>query len=379
METTVQLDVVQGAIDQAARYLISSIQSNGMFRYRINTNTTVRIRPKYDILHHAGCIHALSMYHRQKPSQTTYDAIKQVGQYLCKEAIQPIPGERSILAVWSRPDIHNTTKPLQAKLECTGLGLIGLLSMETFHHEFIPLEYLRALGRFIVHMQPDEDSFYSRYVPLLGGYTDQKPLINYPSEVILGLVLLYEKDPSNIWLETAYNALAYMANYRKHIVNIPADSWALLATQKILSLNVLDRFSISEDLLMTHAIQICEAILQQQVHAPRRPHYDGGFVEDGRIIPTATWLEGLLAALSFLPTDYEITQRIRTAVNRGMRFLLKAQIHDGEFVGAVPWAVGKLRAKRSIAADFNQRATEVRIDYVQHTMSAWMQYLALAQ
>lgn len=378
METTVQIDVVQGAIDQAAKYLISNIQPSGMFRYRINTNTAVKIRPKYDILHHAGCVHALSMYCQQQPSETTHAAIKRVGRYLCKEAIQPIPGEDNILAVWSRPDIHNTTKPLQARLEGTGLGLLALLSLDTFHNGLIPLEYLRALGRFIVYMQPGEESFYSRYVPLLGGFTDQQQLHHYPSEVILGLVILYEKDPSNIWLETAYNALVCLVNHRQATNNTPADPWALLATEKILSLENLDRTAISQELLITHAIQICETMLQQQVHSPRHPQYDGGFLQDGRTTLTATWLEGLLAALSFLPTDYEITKRIQTAVTRGVKFLLKAQITDGEFIGAVPRAVGKLRSRHSTAADFNQRVTEVRIDYVQHTMSAWMQYLALA-
>ena len=89
METTLKIDVVQGAIDQAAQYLINSIQDNGMFRYRINTNADVKIRPKYDILHHAGCMYALSMYHQRQPSETTHAAIKRLGRYLCKETIQP--------------------------------------------------------------------------------------------------------------------------------------------------------------------------------------------------------------------------------------------------------------------------------------------------
>ncbi|MEM7062661.1 MAG: hypothetical protein AAF572_05810 [Cyanobacteria bacterium P01_B01_bin.77] len=379
METTVQIDVVQGAIDQAAKYLINNIQTNGMFRYRINTNTEVKLRPKYDILHHAGCVHALSMYHQQHPNEITHVAIKRVSRYLCKEAIRPIPGERNILAVWSRPDIHHTTKPLQARLESTGVGLLALLSLDAFHNGLVPLEYLRALGRFVIYMQPDTESFYSSYVPLLGGYTEQQPLYHYPSEVILGLVMLYEKDLSITWIETAYNALVYLIKHRQQLNSIQADPWLLLTMEKILSLESIDQLSISKDLLITHAIQICDTMLQHQVYAPKRALYDGGFVQDGRTSPTATWLEGLLAALTFLPTDYEITTRIRTAVNRGVKFLLRAQIRDGEFVGAVPRAVGKLRARRSHAAEFNQRATEIRIDYVQHTMSAWMQYLTVAQ
>lgn len=374
METTLKIDVVQGAIDQAAQYLINSIQDNGMFRYRINTNANVRIRPKYNILHHAGCMYALSMYHQRQPSKTTYAAIQRIGRYLCKETIQPVPGESNILAVWSRPDIHKTTKPLQAKLAGTSIGLLALLSWDRFKKNLIPLAYLQALGRFITYMQTEE-TFYSAYVPLLRGRTDPQPLHQYPTEAVLGLVMLYEKDRSDLWLTQAYDQLAYLAQYCQQTNNVSADPWILLATQKILSFKNLEGFSISKELLINHAIQICEIILQQQVNDLRQPHYDGSFGKDGRTVSTAIWLEGLLAALSFLPKDEEITPRVQTAVTRGISFLLKAQITDGEFVGAIPRAVRELRPRH--AAD--QQATEVRIDYVQHAMNAWMQYLALVR
>ena len=256
------------------------------------------------------------------------------------------------------------------------MGLLALLSWDRVQKNLIPLAYLRALGRFMIYMQAEE-SVYSAYVPLLGGRTDSQPLTQYPTEALLSLVMLYEKDRSDLWLTQAYGQLAYLAQYREQTNNIPADPWTLLAIKKILSFKDLEGFSISQELLINHAIQICKVILQQQVHDPRQSRYDGGFGKDGRTVPTAIWLEGLLAALSFLPRNQDIAARIRAAVTRGINFLLRAQIADGEFVGAIPRAVGKLRSRR--ASDFNQRATEIRIDYVQHTMNAWMQYLTLAQ
>ena len=379
METTVQIDVVQGAIDQAAYYLVTNIQSNGMFRYRINTNTTVKVKPKYDIAHHAGCIHALSRYYQRRPSDITYRAIESAGKYLCKEAIRPIPGESDILAVWSRPDIDNTTKPLQAKLGGTGLGLVALLSIESFYCDLITLEQLRALGRFIIYMQREAGDFYPQYVPVASGRTDKWQSSCYPGEAALGLMMLYERDPSISWLTSAYSALAYLARSQERIASISTDYWALLAIEKILSQHHPEQSFVSKELLVNYAIKICEAILQQQIHAPRRPRYHGGFVQNGRTMPTAAWLEGLLAALSFLPTEYEITKRIRTAVMGGVKFLLEAQINNGDFVGAIPRATGKIRLGRpAVAAEFNRRVTEVRIDYVQHAMGAWMQYLAMA-
>ena len=131
---------------------------------------------------------------------------------------------------------------------------------------------------------------------------------------------------------------------------------------------------MSRALLVNHAIQICETMIREQIDDPDRPKYDGGFSEDGRTTPTATRLEGLLAALSFLPRNHEIHKRINSSVPRGISFLIRAQIKEGEFTGAMPRAVGKKRGNSSDAKKFNRRATEVRIDYIQHAMCAMMQY-----
>jgi hypothetical protein len=156
---------------------------------------------------------------------------------------------------------------------------------------------------------------------------------------------------------------------------VPADHWALLATEKLLSLENIDEVPVPRELLVNHAIQISEAILQDQIEDPERPEYDGGFTEDGRTTPTATRLEGLQAALNVLPPDHELRRRIETAVPRGISFLLRAQVSEGEFSGAYPRAVGKIDPDLPDADAFNRRATEVRIDYVQHALSAMIQYL----
>ena len=53
---------------------------------------------------------------------------------------------------------------------------------------------------------------------------------------------------------------------------------------------------------------------------------------------------------------------------------MKAQIIDGALAGGFPRAVTKLEGNTEYTHNFNRRATEVRIDYVQHTLSALMQY-----
>jgi hypothetical protein len=90
-------------------------------------------------------------------------------------------------------------------------------------------------------------------------------------------------------------------------------------------------------------------------------------------------LEGLLAALSFLPPNHEIRKRINFSLHRGISFLLRAQIKEGEFIGAMPRAVGRKCGNSSDVEKFNRRVSEVRIDYIQHAMSAMIKYQQLAK
>ncbi len=53
-----------------------------------------------------------------------------------------------------------------------------------------------------------------------------------------------------------------------------------------------------------------------------------------------------------------------------MNFLLRAQITKGKYSGGIPRAVGRLSSNKA----FNRRIREIRIDYVQHALSAMVQY-----
>jgi hypothetical protein len=64
-----------------------------------------------------------------------------------------------------------------------------------------------------------------------------------------------------------------------------------------------------------------------------------------------------------------LRERIASAAAAGIEFLLRAQVDAGEFRGAIPQAYP--------AADPRGEANEVRIDYVQHALSAFIQYLEL--
>jgi hypothetical protein len=83
-------------------------------------------------------------------------------------------------------------------------------------------------------------------------------------------------------------------------------------------------------------------------------------------------MEGLLAALEFLPADATgLRARIQAAVDLGIAFLLRAQFASGPYAGGMPEAMA---GARSIMFKAAPGARDIRIDYVQHALSAWLRY-----
>ena len=373
---TTQTQSIQTAIKRSAKYLQKSVKENGMFEYRINMDPSIKVKRKYNILRHAGAIYAMSQYLELYPQDYEMrSAIERAGKYLRDEAIEPVSGKENMLAVWSKPQVNNSGKPLQAKLGGTGLGLVALLSIEKFHPGFTTMPDLQKLGRFIVYMQKEDGSFYSKYIPSEGGLQDRWKSIYYPGEAALGLLMLYEKDKSEVWANSAYKTLEYLANSNLNQENVQVDHWTLLATEKMLSVEGFYLIHPQIDLLLAHSARICEAIIDQQIISHPYPEFRGGFSKDGRITPSSIRLEGLLAATSVLTLQYRELSGIDRAIHRGMSFLLNAQIKDGKYAGAYPRALKKINKNSDDIRHFNRRVTEIRIDYVQHTLSAMIGYL----
>lgn len=363
------------AIRQSRSYLVNHSDENGMFVYRVNMNPDVNVSRKYNILRHAGTIYALSMYYDLHPDPEVKNVINRSVRYLLDDAIDSVPGKENMFAVWSMPEVNRNSKVPEAKLGGAGLGLVALLSAERIYPGITSLGTLRGLGNFIVSMQKEDGSFYSKYIPSSGGPDDSWTSLYYPGEAALGLLMLYEKDGSEIWLDAAYKALIYLAEVRKGKNNIPADHWALLATEKLLTLEGYRISTESKGMLVNHTKQICESILEDHIPQSDTPERAGGFSKDGRTAPAATRLEGLLAAKNIIPDEEEICERIDAAIKNGISFLLRAQVKDGQFAGGIPRAVSQLKGSSSRVNEFNRRSTEIRIDYVQHAMCSMMQYM----
>jgi len=356
---------LSSAIDISAKYLERSCDTTGRFAYLVDTDTG-QISPSYNIVRHAGTIYALAMLNRLHPDSNAVSAMVRAANFMRANHIGPDSRSHG-LAVWSNP----IPMPQVAELGAAGLGLVALTGVERAQPNTILLAHLQGLGRFVLFLQKPDGSFYSKYRGDTGPVLDWHSLY-YPGEAALGLVDLYELDHSREWLIAAGRALAYLARSRVGPQELPPDHWALIATAKFLPYYDRSACPASRAELLQHATRICDRFLREQITNAPDPRLNGGFDPGGRTTPTAIRLEGLLAALEFLPeSDTELRARIKTAVQLGVAFLINAQITSGPYAGGMPGAV--LEAGTAGASD-SRSASRVRIDYVQHALSAWLRY-----
>ncbi len=364
------------AIDSAAAYLTDASGKTGQFVYLVDLDLDKRPAPAYNTLRHAGTIYAMTEYQKRSPHAETAAAILRATGFLRRETMAPIPLRSDLLAVWSHPEITRGSSPVQAKLGGAGLALVALTQVETLFKGTVPLDDLRRLARFILYMQKDDGSFYSKYIPKEGGRNDEWTSLYYPGEAALGLVLLYELDPDSVWLQGAADAIGYLARKRAGKRNVEADHWALLATARLLPVYDECTPPIPREGVIRHAIQIVKEILESREEYPADSPRQGGLRRDGTTTPTSTRLEGLQAALPYLPdSEEDLRARIEQVCQDGIAFLLRSQVKEGRYAGAIPHAIAPLPPDHpDFTREFNNQVREVRIDYVQHALSAMIAY-----
>jgi hypothetical protein len=256
-----------------------------------------------------------------------------------------------------------------------GLALLAMASAESARPGTVPVDEMQGLATLGHFLQRRSGEFYGSFMPTHGG---RQPLqvVFYPGEMMLGWLSLYEVQPDPRLLEASVKGLEFLARERASEGGAPSDHWALLATAKLFAIADRQKVPIPRELLMNHALQICHQILDIDFVPPLFPEFEGALTARGGVTPTAVRLEGLLAALTFLPADHPIRPHVESAVHRGIDFLLRAQVKDGEFAGGMPFAIMALPDNGSAEArQFNRQQTEIRIDYVQHALSALVQYL----
>ncbi|MHC4871141.1 MAG: prenyltransferase/squalene oxidase repeat-containing protein [Planctomycetota bacterium] len=364
------------AAELAAGYLISNQKKDGSFIY-VNHPEIEKQGSKYNILRHAGTIYALASYGRDFPSEKLTQCIIRSAGYLQKNISFFAPDKCAVFSHWSESRKYRT---LQAKLGGAGLALISLIHAEKVRTGLTSSETLNGLAEFILFMQEGDGSFYSKYIK---GTGKDKRFISlyYPGEAMLGLMLLYESDNNDRWFRAAVRGMLYLAETRKKSGYYPADHWALLATEKIIKnwKKIKNYTAKDRQEILEHAAAVAGKLKERQLLEFKNKVLFGSYLADGRVCPAATRLEGLLALAVTPGIDENFRKEITASCAAGIEFILNSQLTRGRFAGGFPRAVIKKNSSSADDTSFNFRADEIRIDYVQHSLSAIMQYYYLAQ
>jgi len=364
-------DSLSKSINLSANYIDTFSKPNGMFDYEVDIVTGNVSNRDYNILRHAGTMYALANSYLVNKNKKSLDTLENSTKFLKTCCIKPVDNNKDILGIWSLKSINKSLRTDKLKLGGTGLGLVALLSMEKIRPGLTDKDTLRKLGNFILFMQKEEGNFYSRYIPP-AGKDDSWTSLYYPGEAALGLVMLYEYDPQPKWFNHAVKVLTYLAKSRKNVQKVPPDHWALLATAKIIEISKKQNLEIPNDLLINHGKQVVNGIVAGVPAYSKDDPNSGCLTRDCRTTPSSTRLEGLISFYKVLgPQDTELKEKIATISHNGIEFLIRTQIKDGPYKGAIPsvYIDDITLLKKS-----SRRQIVVRIDYVQHALSAFLDY-----
>ncbi len=346
----------------AVDYLRRHLDPDGRFKYTVEVDGTPRGR-SYNVLRHAGTIYGMALYDEFSPEPATRQAILQSTRYLLRNYVRPVTNHLGMRAVFSLPGEEIDGPRPQIKLGGCALGLIALIKARALDAGAVEPGVLRELGNFILFMQEGNGHFRSK-CDEEGLFFEGFESAYYPGEAILALTLLHEVDPDPRWLEAALRGVHYLAERRKEVPidQLPNDHWLMIAIAALLpKWETAHEPIISRQRLLDHSLAIGTMMLHEQWRTSWIPGLSGAFTPDGAVTPSATRLEGLVALYRVLPHDHPRRQSLLRAIERGLVYVGRAQIREGKAKGGFPGGWGILP---------NGLRSAVRIDYVQHALSA---------
>jgi hypothetical protein len=355
----------RGTLTASARaggdYLVRMQKEDGSFHYMYDAATDRSQDDEYNILRHAGTAFSLFDLYAHTKEARYLTAANRAIDYL-KTRFKPA-GESNAVYV-----LDNDGK---AKLGANGLALLAMARQLELDPNSADRAASMKLANQILTMQEPDGSFIS-YHRVLGDEPEGSTSLYYPGEAILGLVEFYRHTPAEKrLLDAAIRAADFLIESQREMPELPPDAWLMQALEALHKLKPDPKY-------VQHAIAIAEAMLRDQYtgeETPERYMGDkniGGFGPgEPRSTPAAARSEGILAGyrMARAANDPRVATLL-AALKSSARFQLAHQFTKDD--------VGWLPAPEQAAGGFrgSLSSTRVRIDYVQHNISA---LLGLAQ
>ncbi|MFY0691016.1 MAG: hypothetical protein JXR14_03745 [Paracoccaceae bacterium] len=354
-------------VRDAAQYLQKYQRKSGKFTYRVRPDAKP-VKPDYNVLRHAGTVYALCQARGMVGAELD-DAIDRGLEYLWRWYLVPIPGPKMQYAIAAaRPGKRNDDV---TKIGSMGLVLIAASSMHRPMTEF-ERDACAGMVRYVQNLIRPDGSMISKLNFRTGEVSDFVSLY-YPGEVSLGLLLYGVRFGDKAATATAIRIIEYLAKTRRKDVRVPPDHWALLATSKAFELARAGEIKLSKaatDRLYVHATQVIAELLRA---AEAGQTEIGSLVSDGHCCAIGTRLEGMTAMQPWLKErGYEHLEQLDFFIEMGIAYVIEAQYRKGKLKGGVPWV-----SPNHPRYDPLDQSPEVRIDTVQHNISAVLGGLAL--
>jgi len=338
----------------AGEYLTRMVGKDGKFAYHYKADTGVSAQ-SYNILRHAGTTYSMYELYEVTGDKTLLAAAERALKYLYKHVVE------APATVQGRSYVADEG---MVKLGGAGLAAVAIAKAIETTGNREHLTVLRRLGRWMQSVQDSKTGeFHIHFQTWPAGVKLNRKSIYYPGEAILGLIRLHQLDPDGGWLTSAEMGARYLAeSYQGK--ELPADHWLLYGLNDIHAVT-------GDEVLLKHGMAIAlEAIVAKQRDDDVLPRdWAGSFYTPPRSTPTATRMEGLCAAyfLAKRANATDKTERMLPAIRRGINFSLQCQLmpETAMFMAQPAVAMGGIRGEL--------QGFGVRIDYVQHTMSALLQ------
>lgn len=339
-------------------YLVGHQFENGEFGYTYRPwNDTYE--DDYNLLRHAGtCYALLELY-----GATADERFRHAGEIgieaLLRYARPPRKDD-------PRATFEAIVGPEEAaKVGGAGLAILALVEYERTTGDSRWQERAANLAGFLLHQLELSGHFVSKY--FYGDKGDNVDSIYYPGEAILALVRLYRLRSDDRLLEAATRAARWLITVRDRKVTderLPHDHWLLMGLNELVALT-------SDDLFRAHAFRIADAIVAKQHTTPPHPDWTGGFYVPPRSTPTATRSEALVAACDLAARSGVDRSVYLEALAKSTAFQRRCQFDrfNTWFLPRPDLATGGFRG--------NLTSWEIRIDYVQHSVSSLLGFRSL--
>lgn len=314
-----------------ADYLAQLVDGDGRFKYRFDP-VSGSVAEGYNVLRHCGAVWAmLEAGEHGDAKEKIRDAGFRAITYLLNEFMHFSPDYRHACIVENN----------SIKLGGNALAIMAMLSVYRATGDDILKTLSESLGKYILKdLKPDGDFVHKRYLTS-GKISDFKSMY-YTGEALLALLQLFEASGNELWLNAAIRSEDMLMHQDYGVKE--QSHWMLYALEQLCR----HRWDGNH---ARHAGKIARHILDY-------PEYRSW----GRSTPTACRSEGLLAFIRLVdqgPGKVEyaaLREQCVAAVETNLAEQRRFRRDDGGFVRG--------------GAD--HRSNEVRIDYVQHNVSAFL-------